>query len=133
MGGHMGYVTSKDGTIIAYEEVGTGPSLIMVDPAGGSHVFRPMQEVVPLLAEAFTVFTYDRRGRGDSTDTLPYSADREVDDLDAVINFAGGSAFVYGFSSGAVLSLLGAVRGLAIPKIVLLDAPLELTDQPAPK
>lgn len=129
----MKTVTSKDGTTIAFEQTGTGPLLIMVDPAGSFHGFRPMQDLVPLLASVFTVVTYDRRGRGNSTDTLPYSPDREVDDLEALINALGGSVFLYGFSSGAVLSLLAAARGLAISKIVLLEPPLERYEQPAPR
>lgn len=128
----MGIVTSKDGTKIAFEKTGNGPALVMIDPAGGSHAFRPMQEVIPLLSTDFTVYTYDRRGRGDSTDTLPYSADREVDDLEAIINAAGEDVFAYGFSSGAVLALLGAAHGLSIKKLVLLEPPLIPSDQIAP-
>jgi len=129
----METVLSNDGTRIAFEQTGTGSTLIMVDPAGSFHGFRPMQDLVPLLASAFTVVTYDRRGRGESTDTLPYSVEREVDDLEALIAALGGSAFLYGFSSGAVLSPLAAARGLAINKMVLLEPPLESYDEPAPK
>jgi pimeloyl-ACP methyl ester carboxylesterase len=129
----MKTVTSKDGTLIAYEQMGTGPALIMVDPAGGFHVARPMQDLVPLLATRFTVFTYDRRGRGDSTDTLPYATDREVDDIAALIEAAGEPVFLYGFSSGAVLALMAAARGLAIKKIVLLEPPLERYEHPLPQ
>ena len=123
-------VTSKDGTRIAYEKTGSGPSLILIDPAGGFHVARPMQGLVPLLASDFTVWTYDRRGRGDSTDTLPYAPDREVDDLEALIEAAGESVFLFGFSSGAVLALLAAARGLPLKKIVILEPPLERYDAP---
>jgi pimeloyl-ACP methyl ester carboxylesterase len=75
------------------------------------------------LEQHFTVFTYDRRGRGDSADTLPYAIDREIEDLDALIQEAGGSALVFGYSSGAVLSLRAAARGLAITRLAVYDPP----------
>lgn len=124
---------SNDGTNISFQQTGTGPTLIMIDPAGGFHGFRPMQEVIPLLTKAFTVVTYDRRGRGRSTETLPYSPDREVDDLEALIAATGGEAFLYGFSSGAVLALLAGARGLPIKKIAVLEPPLDRYDEPAPQ
>jgi pimeloyl-ACP methyl ester carboxylesterase len=101
-----------------------------VDAALGFRGFGPMGELAGLLAGDFTVVTYDRRGRGGSTDTPPYAVDREVEDLAALIEEAGGSAFVYGFSSGAVLGLHAAARGLAIPKLALLEPPVPLADQP---
>jgi pimeloyl-ACP methyl ester carboxylesterase len=125
-------VTSKDGTSISYETTGNGPTLVMIDPAGGYHGWRPMAGLIPLLAPQFTVVTYDRRGRGYSTDTLPYAVDREIDDLEAVINAVGAPAFVFGFSSSAVLALLAADRGLPIPKLVLLEPPLEEYDEAQP-
>jgi pimeloyl-ACP methyl ester carboxylesterase len=76
-------------------------------------------KLAPELAEHFTVFTYDRRGRGDSGENSPYSVDREVEDLDALIKEAGGSACVFGHSSGAVLALNAAARGLAIHRLAL--------------
>jgi pimeloyl-ACP methyl ester carboxylesterase len=124
-------VTSRDGTSIAFERAGAGPAVILIDPACS---FRGLSRVAPLGAELtndFTVFTYDRRGRGDSTDTLPYAVDREVDDLEALIEAAGGSAYVYGFSSGAVLALHAAARNLAIPKLALLEPPVILHEEPA--
>jgi pimeloyl-ACP methyl ester carboxylesterase len=129
----MNNVTSKDGTAIAFDRAGKGPTLILVDAAGCFRGFGPMGPLATLLASDFTVVTYDRRGRGDSTDTLPYSIDREVDDLQALIDAAGESAFVYGFSSGAVLALLAAARGLAITKLALLEPPLPVDDQPPPE
>jgi len=102
----------------------------LVDAAGGFRDFGPMGPLAALLASKFTVFTYDRRGRGDTTDTLPYAVDREVEDLQALIDAAGGSAFVYGFSSGAVLALHAAAHGLAIPRLALLEPPLAVDDQP---
>lgn len=126
------FATSKDGTRIAYEKSGTGPVLIMIDPAGGYHGWRPMADLIPLLDSHFTVVTYDRRGRGYSTDTLPYSADRELDDLEALIDAVGGPVHLFGFSSGAVLNLLAAARGLPVSKIISLEPPLESYDEPLP-
>ncbi len=101
-----GRTTSGGGTSIAFERSGTGPALILVDPAGGFREVGPMRPLATHLASHFTVFAYDRRGRGESTDTLPYSVEREIDDLASLIEAAGGSAFVYGFSSGAILALV---------------------------
>jgi pimeloyl-ACP methyl ester carboxylesterase len=75
------------------------------------------------LAEHFTVFNYDRRGRGMSGDTVPYAIEREIEDLDALITEAGGSASVFGYSSGAILTLMAAARGLTITKLALYDPP----------
>src|SRR5205085_9398240 len=75
------------------------------------------------LADRFTTFTYDRRGRGDSGDTLPYSVEREIEDLAAIIEAAGGSAGVFGYSSGAMLALYAAAAGLPIDRLVLYDPP----------
>src|SRR6201996_7368759 len=97
----MAIVVSKDGTQIAYTKSGSGLSLILVDGALCSRAFGPMPKLAPLLAEHFTVFMYDRRGRNESGDTQPYAVDREIEDIDALIKEAGGSAYVYGISSGA--------------------------------
>lgn len=121
--------TSADGTSIAFERAGTGPPLLLVDAAAGFRGFGPMGPLAVELQPEFTVYRYDRRGRGDSTDTQPYSVDREIDDLQALIEAADGSACVYGYSSGAVLALHAAARGLAIPKLALLEPPIELGDQ----
>ena len=110
----IGRVTSSDGTSIAFERVGTGPAVILVDAAGNFRGFSPMPQLAEALAQHFTAFTYDRRGKGASTDTLPYAVDREIEDLQALIDLAGGSAFVHGFSSGATLALLAAERGIGI-------------------
>lgn len=123
-------VRSEDGTSIAYERIGTGPPLILVDAALGFRGFGPMGELAGLLAGDFTVVTYDRRGRGESTDVSPYAVEREVEDLAALIDEAGGSAYLYGFSSGAVLGLHAAARGLPVLKLVLLEPPIPLEDQP---
>jgi pimeloyl-ACP methyl ester carboxylesterase len=102
----MQTVRSADGTTIAFERSGQGPALVLV--AAASATRRELAPLAAALAPDFTVFAYDRRGRGDSTDTLPYAAQREVEDLDALIDEAGGSAFVFGHSSGAVLALEAA-------------------------
>ncbi len=131
-GTEIGRVTSKDGTSIAYERVGTGPAVILVDAAGNFRGFSPMPQLAQALSEHFTAFTYDRRGKGASTDTLPYAVDRELEDLQALIDLAGGSAFVHGFSTGAILALLTAERGTGIAKVSLLEPPLGVTDSPPP-
>ena len=106
----MEKVISKDGTVIAFDCVGSGPPLILVDGALCYRGSGPMVPLAALLASHFTVFTYDRRGRGDSGDTAPYAVEREVEDIDALIKEAGGLAFVYGISSGAGLALEAANR-----------------------
>src|SRR5262245_31869007 len=99
----MKKVNSKDGTSIAYDQMGKGPAVILV--CGGSVDRASNAPLAALLAEHFTVFNYDRRGRGDSGDSPPYEVEREVEDIDAVIATAGGKAFLYGTSSGAALAL----------------------------
>jgi pimeloyl-ACP methyl ester carboxylesterase len=113
----MSQVRSKDGTTIAYERSGNGPALILVDGALCSRAFGPSQKIAPLLARQFTVYAYDRRGRGGSGDTPPYSPAREVEDLAALIEVAGGSAVLLGLSSGGALSLEAAASGLAVTKV----------------
>ena len=122
----MRQVRSRDGTTIAYDRLGGGgggPPVILVDGAFCSRAFGPMPKLAPLLARDFTVFVYDRRARGDSGDTAPYAVEREIDDLDALIREAGGSAFVYAISSGAALALEAAASGLSIKKLALYEAP----------
>ncbi len=114
---------SKDGTRIAYEKSGNGPLLILVDGALCSRAFGPMPKLAQLLTGNFTVITYDRRGRNESSDTQPYAAEREVEDIEALINANGGSAFVTGFSSGAALSLAAAAQGANITKLALYEPP----------
>lgn len=123
----MKTVTSKDGTKIAFDQYGDGPTLILV---GGALQHRAFDADTPklaaLLAPHFTVFHYDRRGRGDSGDTLPYAVEREIEDLDALINEGGGSAFVYGLSSGAALGMEAAIKlGDKIKKLVMYEVPYD--------
>jgi pimeloyl-ACP methyl ester carboxylesterase len=117
----MEHVTSKDGTTIAFDRLGEGSPVILV--SGGSTDRMVNVPVVGHLAPRFSVLNYDRRGRGDSGDTLPYAIEREIEDLDAVIAAAGGSAFVYGTSSGAALALEAAASGLAIDRLALWEPP----------
>ncbi|MGC5311569.1 alpha/beta fold hydrolase [Micromonospora zamorensis] len=125
-----GTVRSADGTTIAYERSGSGPAVILVDAAGGFREMGPMRSLATHLAEEFTVLTYDRRGRGQSTDTLPYAPQREVEDLQALIDgAAGGSAALYGFSSGAVLALLAVAGGLPVTRLAVLEPPFEQDEQ----
>jgi pimeloyl-ACP methyl ester carboxylesterase len=115
---------SADGTVIAFELSGTGPALILVDEAGHYRDLGPHRALARLLTDRFTVLTYDRRGRGDSTDTPPYAVEREVDDLAGLIAAAGGQAYVFGACTGALLAMHAAARGLAIPKLALRDPPV---------
>ena len=119
----MSQVRSRDGTTIAYDRLGAGPPVILVDGAFCSRSFGPMPKLAPLLARDFTVFMYDRRGRGASGDTAPYAVEREIEDIEALISEAGGSAFVYAISSGAALALEAAASGLSITKLALYEAP----------
>jgi len=118
-------VRSADGTMIAFERVGQGPGLVLVTGALTDRTVT--RSVAAALAPRFSVYAYDRRGRGSSGDTAPYSAEREVEDLAAVIGAAGGSALVFGHSSGAVLALEAAARGLAITRLAAYEPPY-LTD-----
>ncbi|HEY1990087.1 MAG TPA: alpha/beta hydrolase [Acidimicrobiales bacterium] len=117
----MEQTKSADGTTIAFDRSGNGPALILVSGAlsdGSSGI--PLAEQ---LAPSFTVYHYDRRGRGSSGDTPPYAAGREIEDLEAIITEAGGSALVFGHSSGAALSLEAAAQKLPITKLVAYEPP----------
>ncbi|HET9906249.1 MAG TPA: alpha/beta hydrolase, partial [Anaerolineales bacterium] len=121
----MKTVTSKDGTTIAFDQCGAGPTVILVDGALQYRAFdQGMTELADLLAKDFTVIHYDRRGRGDSTDTQPYALDREIEDIEAIIDEAGGSASLYGVSSGAALAMEAAIKlGDKVSKLVMYEAP----------
>ncbi len=122
----MRKVISKDGTPIAFDQSGEGPPIILVVGA-----FNDRSTGAPLaaqLSEHFTVFNYDRRGRGESGDTAPYAIEREIEDLAALLDEAGGSSSVFGYSSGAILTLEAAVHGLALSRLALYDPPFLLDD-----
>src|SRR5579862_6955400 len=129
----MSMTTSKDGTAIAFDKSGNGPAVILVDGALCYRKLGPMGSIARELASGFTVFTYDRRGRGEGSDTAPYSVEREVDDIEALIEVAGGSAFIYGASSGAALALAAASRLESIRKLALYEAPFIVDDNQAPQ
>jgi pimeloyl-ACP methyl ester carboxylesterase len=123
---NMGKVISKDGTNIAFDQMGEGPPVILV--CGGSVDHTANAPLAALLAADFTVFNYHRRGRGASGDTPPYAVEREVEDIAAVIAAAGGSAAVYGTSSGSALALEAAARDLPIARLALWEPPYILDD-----
>ena len=130
----MRKVISKDGTPIAFDQSGQGPAVILV--AGATATRLAEASLAAALAPHFTVFAYDRRGRGASGDTAPYAVEREVEDIAALINEAGGTAFVFGHSSGAVLALEAArLLPTAIAKLALYEPPFMIDDSrpPAPK
>jgi pimeloyl-ACP methyl ester carboxylesterase len=130
----MQTVHSADGTTIAFDRSGQGPSLILV--AGATASRSDEARLAAALVPYFAGFAYDRRGRGDSGDTVPYAVEREVEDIDALIDEAGGSAFVFGHSSGAVLALEAArLLRTKIAKLALYEPPFIIDDSrpPAPK
>jgi pimeloyl-ACP methyl ester carboxylesterase len=121
------FVTSADGTRIAFDRTGEGPALILV---GGATQFRAFDPTTAELARelagrGFTVVDYDRRGRGESGDTQPFALEREIDDIAALIDEVGGRAALYGSSSGAALCLWAAAAGLPVSALVLWEPPLE--------
>src|SRR5215213_5818130 len=119
----MPHLTSPDGTTIAYDRVGDGPPVVLVDGAMCYRGAGPMDALAQRLCASFTVFTYDRRGRGDSTDTLPYAVEREVEDLSGLIDEAGREAGVYAISSGVALALATAAAGASISRLALYEPP----------
>ncbi|HYJ67929.1 MAG TPA: alpha/beta hydrolase [Nocardioidaceae bacterium] len=119
----MSIVKSPDGTSIAYESTGSGPALVLVDGAMCHRAGGPMRPLAEALRDRFTVYTYDRRGRGESGDTPPYAVAREVEDLQAVIAAAGGDAGVYAVSSGGGLALATAVAGPGVARLAMYEPP----------
>jgi pimeloyl-ACP methyl ester carboxylesterase len=126
----MDTVHSSDGTTIALDRLGGGTPIVLVSGASTSRGVHA--QLAELLAADFTVLNYDRRGRGDSGDTLPYAVEREIEDLQAVIAAAGGSAAVFGNSSGAVLALHAAAAGVPITRLALWEPPF-MTDPDGPR
>jgi pimeloyl-ACP methyl ester carboxylesterase len=117
----METVTSKDGTTIAFDRLGSGPPVVLV--CGGSVSRMADAAIAQELASDFTVLNYDRRGRGDSGDTMPYAIEREVEDIEAVIDAAGGRADLWGSSSGAVLAMIAAERGAPVRRLAMWEPP----------
>jgi pimeloyl-ACP methyl ester carboxylesterase len=124
-------VTSKDGTTIAFEQSGAGSAIIFVNPALADRT--GSTKIAKMLAAQFTVINYDRRGRGKSTDTAPYAIEREVEDIEALIDSAGASAFLFGSSSGAVLALEAANRlGSKVQGLFMYEPPFIVDDSQPP-
>ena len=117
----METVISKDGTTIAFDRSGEGPAVVLV--SGGSVDRTSLAPLAQELASDLTVLNYDRRGRGPSGDTPPYAIDREIEDIEAVVEAAGGEAAIFGSSSGAVLAMLAAEAGLGIEKLAMWEPP----------
>lgn len=129
--GTMETIISKDGTRIAYKQQGTGPALIMVSSAAADH--QDASQLAEHLTDQFTVYNYDRRGRGQSTDTSPYDVEREVEDIEVLIEVAGGKACLFGNSSGAVLALEAAnLLGDRVEKLYLYEPPFIINDSRKP-
>jgi pimeloyl-ACP methyl ester carboxylesterase len=126
----METVTSADGTPIAYDRYGDGPALILVNGALGYRKFKAFQKIADALSEHCTVINYDRRGRGDSGEAGPPSVEHEVQDIGALVDAVGGSASLFGFSSGAALALRAAAAGVAVDKLIAYEAPFK-TDRDA--
>jgi pimeloyl-ACP methyl ester carboxylesterase len=122
----MAATFSKDGIKIAYNKTGQGPALIIV--AGAFQDRMAMATYAEPLSKHFTVYNYDRRGRGESGDTQPYAVEREIEDIDALIQEAGGSAFVFGGSSGGILTLDAAAHGSNITKLAIYEPPFVVDD-----
>ncbi|MFW5418886.1 alpha/beta fold hydrolase [Nocardiopsis sp. CNT-189] len=122
----MGQVTSRDGTPIAYERQGGGPPLVLV--GGGLDDGAENAPLAGELSGRFSVYNYARRGRAGSGDTAPYSVDREIEDLDALIGEAGGEAFLHGVSSGGALALGAAAAGLRVAKVSVYEVPYAIAD-----
>ena len=124
----MDTVTSRDGTTLAFDRLGDGPPVVLV--CGGSTDRMANAGLAAELASDFTVYNYDRRGRGDSGDTLPYAVEREVEDIAAMLDTAGGSASLYGTSSGAGLAMEAAARHLPITRLALWEPPYSVEGRP---
>jgi pimeloyl-ACP methyl ester carboxylesterase len=119
----MQTVRSRDGTTIAFDRLGDGPAVILVGGAFSYRDFPKMRELAELLASRFSVVNYDRRGRGDSGDAAAYDVRREIEDLHALIDTAGGAASLWGWSSGGTLALRAAGAGLNVEKLAIYEAP----------
>ena len=123
----MELVTSRDGSRIAYDRSGSGPVVILVGGALSYRKFKQMEELARLLSEHCTVVNYDRRGRGDSTEGGPYALEREIEDLDTLIEAEGGSASLWGWSSGGALALRAAAAGLPVERASVYEVPFMVT------
>lgn len=127
----MPTVRSRDGTTIAFDSLGTGSALILVDGAACYRDAGPLRPLAALMADSFTAYVYDRRGRGASTDTLPFAVDREIDDIAALIQLAGGTATLFGMSSGGALAIAAAARlGASVTELAVYEVPVSIDLDP---
>jgi pimeloyl-ACP methyl ester carboxylesterase len=126
----MHKVVSRDGTTIAYERVGDGPPIVLLNGAFRDHTI--FDQLVPELAPHCTTYVYDRRGRGESGDSPAYAVEREIEDLEAVIDEAGGQAVVFAGSCGANLALEAALAGAPITKLGLHEPYYRVEGYPKP-
>jgi pimeloyl-ACP methyl ester carboxylesterase len=127
----MRRVISKDGTSIAYEAMGTGPALVLV--GGGLDDGSENAPLAEALARSFTVYNYARRGRGDSGDTPPYSLEREIEDIEALLVEAGGTAHLYGVSTGGALVLEAAAASVPADRLAVYEVPYGTADEWPPR
>src|SRR5690349_1310284 len=129
----MNTVTSKDGTKIAYDTYGEGPAVVLVDGATATRAFGGSTDLAQRLArDGFTTYAFDRRTRGESGDTQPYAVAREIEDIEALIDLVGGSAYLYGISSGGALALeAAAVLGNKVKKLAVYEVPYMGADSPS--
>ena len=126
---------SNDGTTIAYDRHGSGPVVILVGGALGYRKFKKMEELAELLSDRCTVINYDRRGRGDSTEVKPFAVEREIEDIAALVEAEGGSASLWGWSSGGALALRAAAAGVPVERVSVYEVPFMVTpdaDRPTP-
>jgi pimeloyl-ACP methyl ester carboxylesterase len=125
----MHTVTSRDGSRIAYDRYGSGPAVILVGGALAYRKFKKMEELAKLLAERCTVINYDRRGRGDSTEVKPFALEREIEDIAALMEAEGGSASLWGWSSGGALALRAAGAGIPVERLAVYEVPFMVTPE----
>jgi pimeloyl-ACP methyl ester carboxylesterase len=128
----MPKVTSTDGTAIAYETLGAGPPLILIDGAMCFRESGPARPLAEVLKDRFTVVIYDRRGRGESGDTAPYAVSKEVEDIGALLDAVGGSAYIYGCSSGGALAMEAANTFDGVRKLIVYEAPFIVDNSRSP-
>lgn len=125
----MSTVVSKDGTKIAFDKVGSGPAVILINGATQYRAFDPtMTKLAELLSKNFTVYNYDRRGRGDSGDTQPFAKEREIEDVQALIEDAGSQAMIFGVSSGAIVALDATAATPGVTKLAVYEPALVVDD-----
>jgi pimeloyl-ACP methyl ester carboxylesterase len=131
----MNTVTSKDGSTIAYDRYGSGPTVVLVGGALSYRKFKKMEELAELLANHCSVVNYDRRGRGDSTEAGPFALERKIEDIEALVEAEGGSASLWGWSSGGALALSAAAAGTGVERLSVYEVPFMVTpghDRPTP-